>query len=271
MTNLIQRLNLLGQSVWYDNISRRLLESGELRALVERGEISGITSNPAIFQNAIAKSKDYDSALITMAWAGYTTEQIYEQLVLEDIRAAADLFLPIYRATNGYDGYVSLEVSPRLAYDSTGTLVEARRLWQLVDRPNLMIKIPGTKEGLKAVKEAIADGINVNVTLIFSLKRYREVMEAYLDGIEARLNEDKPVGTIASVASFFVSRIDSKVDKLLERMMSQGGEDADRARNLLGKAAVASGRLAYQQFKEVFNSERFARLRARGARLHPTA
>ena len=267
MGNPIQEIHALGQSIWYDNISRRLLENGELKQMIERGDIRGMTSNPSIFQNAIAKTNDYDTALVTMAWAGYTTREIFDRLVLEDIRAAADLFLPLYHRTQGRDGYVSLEVNPRLAHDSPGTLAEALLLWQAVERPNLMIKIPGTREGLEAVRKAIAAGLNVNVTLIFSLKRYQEVMEAYLAGLEERLAEGKPVEMIASVASFFVSRIDSKVDKLLEDLIRQGGQKAIRAQALLGKAAVANARLAYQQFRGVFESERFERLKARGARL----
>jgi len=267
MDNPIQRLQRLGQSVWYDNISRQLLENGELQAMIERGDIRGITSNPSIFHHAIAQSKDYDSALVTMAWAGYDTGEIFERLVLEDIRTAADLFLPLYRSTHGGDGYVSLEVSPKLAHDSEETLKEALRLWQTVDRPNLMIKIPGTQEGLSAVRKAVAAGLNINITLIFSLKRYMDVMEAYLSGLEDRIKAQKPVDTITSVASFFVSRMDTKVDKLLEKIILSEGEGAETAQALLGKAAIANARLAYQLFRHVFESERFTRLRAHGARL----
>ncbi len=267
MGNPIENLHALGQSIWYDNISRGLLENGALKSMVEQGEIRGITSNPSIFQSAIAKSKEYDPALVTMAWAGYPPDQIYESLVVEDIRAAADLFLPLYQQTNGGDGYVSLEVSPRLAHEGAETLEEALRLWEAVKRPNLMIKIPGTQEGLEAVRKAIAAGINVNVTLIFSLERYRQVMDAYLCGLEERLSLQQPVDRVASVASFFVSRMDSKVDKLLEALIQQGGESAEAGRMLLGKAAIANARLAYQEFRKVFSSERFQKLRAQGARL----
>ena len=267
MTDPIHDLHALGQSIWYDNIERRLLENGELRGMIERGDIRGMTSNPSIFQNAIAKSQDYDSALVTMAWAGYSTGEILEQLVLEDIRAAADLLLPLYRSSQGGDGYISLEVSPRLAYDSAGTLAEAQRLWQVVDRPNLMIKIPATRPGLLAVRKAIAAGINVNVTLIFALTRYQEVMEAYLAGLEDRLRQEKSVEAIASVASFFVSRMDSKVDKLLEKVAAQGGKKSSQAKRLLGKSAVANARLAYQSFRMVFQSDRFEALKEQDARL----
>ena len=267
MGNPIENLHTLGQSIWYDNISRGLLENGALKTMLEQGEIRGITSNPSIFQSAIAKSKEYDPALVTMAWAGYTPDQIYESLVVEDIRAAADLFLPLYQQTNGGDGYVSLEVSPRLAHEGAETLEEALRFWEAVERPNLMIKIPGTQEGLESVRKAIAAGINVNVTLIFSLERYRQVMEAYLSGLEERLRLQQPVDRVASVASFFVSRMDSKVDKLLEALIQQGGESAEAGRMLFGKAAIANARLAYQEFRNVFSSERFQKLRAQGARL----
>jgi transaldolase / glucose-6-phosphate isomerase len=267
MGNPIDDLHVLGQSIWYDNISRKLLENGVFKTMIEQGEIRGITSNPSIFQSAISKSKEYDPALVTMAWAGYPADQIYESLVVEDIRAAADLFLPLYQQTNGGDGYVSLEVSPRLAHKSMETLEEALRLWKAVERPNLMIKIPGTQEGLEAVRNAIAAGINVNVTLIFSLERYRQVMEAYLSGLEECLGLQQPVDRVASVASFFVSRMDSKVDKLLEALIHQGGEGAEGGRMLKGKAAIANTRLAYQEFRKVFSSERFLKLQAQGARL----
>jgi len=177
----------IGQSIWYDNIQRSLLRNGELASLIAAGEIRGITSNPAIFNNAIAKSSDYDTALTPMAWSGWTADRIFHQLSLEDIREAADLFRPLYEETQGGDGYVSLEVNPFLAHDTQDTLREARRLWQEVARPNLMIKIPATKEGIPAIREAIAEGININVTLIFSLKRYAEVMDAYLTGLERRV------------------------------------------------------------------------------------
>jgi transaldolase len=225
-----------------------------------------VTSNPAIFHNAIARSTDYDAALMPMAWAGWNAEQIFLQLAVEDIRAAADLFAGLYRETQGGDGYVSLEVSPLLARDTDATLAEARRLWKLVDRPNLMVKIPATVEGLPAIRDAIADGININVTLIFSLERYAAVMDAYLAGLEKRAETGLPVGSVASVASCFVSRVDSKIDAKLQEMVRSEGKDAERAAMLLGKAAIANARLAYAAFEEVFGSERFQILKANGAR-----
>jgi len=268
--NPVQQLHTLGQSLWYDNIQRRLLENGEMAAMIARGEIRGVTSNPSIFQKAIAESHDYDAALIPLAWSGWSAEQIFWQLAVEDIRAACDLFLPLYTETGGGDGYVSLEVSPYLAHNDEATIAEAGRLWDTVNRPNLMIKIPATKEGLPAIRQTIAAGININVTLIFSIERYKQVMEAYISGLEDRLRQlPSPPGrgaggevlaSLASVASFFVSRIDTKIDKLLQSGGSVAGD-------LRGKAAIASARLAYVEFQRVFNSPRFARLRACGARL----
>ncbi len=253
MSASISALHALGQSIWYDNISRRMLENGELEAMISNGEIRGITSNPSIFRNAIANSQDYDSALVPMAWAGWKAEQIYEQLAIEDIRAACDLFQPLYRDTDGGDGYVSLEVSPKLAHDTNGTIAAAERLWKIVDRPNLLIKIPATIEGLPAVRRSIAAGINTNITLIFSLTRYQQVIDAYLSGLEDRVAKGLPVDRIASVASFFVSRIDKKADAL--------------APSLKGQIAIANARLAYQSFRKVFEGPRFNTLHDKGARV----
>ena len=183
MSESIKKLTALGQSLWYDNIQRKLLVNGELKAMIERGDIRGVTSNPTIFQNAIAKTNDYDAALTPLAWAGWDAEKIFWQLAIEDIQEACDLFLPLYEKTKGGDGYVSLEVSPYLARDTEGTIKQAQELWNRVNRPNLMVKIPATKEGIPAIRASIAAGINVNVTLIFSLSRYAEVMNAYLEGI----------------------------------------------------------------------------------------
>lgn len=252
MSESIKKLTALGQSLWYDNIQRKLLVNGELKAMIERGDIRGVTSNPTIFQNAIAKTNDYDAALTPLAWAGWDSEKIFWQLAVEDIQEACDLFRPLYEQSKGGDGYVSLEVSPYLARDTEATAKQAQELWIRVNRPNLMVKIPATKEGIPAIRTSIAAGINVNVTLIFSLSRYAEVMNAYLEGIEERVAKDLPVNQIASVASFFVSRVDSKVDPKLP-------EDSP----LRGKAAVANAKLAYEQFEAIFTSPRFATLKAR--------
>jgi transaldolase len=265
--NTVQRLAELGQSIWYDNIERGLLENGEMAAMVTRGEIRGVTSNPTIFMNAITKTADYDAGLAPLAAAGQSAEAIFWQLAVEDIQNAADLFRPLYQATNGGDGFVSLEVNPTLAHDTEATLIEAQTLWHRVDRPNLMIKIPATRAGIPAVRAAIAAGINVNVTLIFSRERYGAVMDAYLEGLEERAAAGLPLGSIASVASFFVSRVDTNVDKQLAAIVSGGGPRAAEADSLLGRAAVANAKLAYADFQRVFGSERFATLRAKGARV----
>lgn len=264
---VIQKLKKAGQSLWYDNIQRQLLENGELAGMIARGEIRGVTSNPSIFHNAIAKTRDYDSALLPMAWSGWNSEQIFYQLAIEDIRAAADLFTPLYEETQGGDGYVSLEVSPYLANDTQGTIDEAKRLWERVKRPNLMIKIPATPAGIPAIQETISAGINVNVTLIFSLERYKEVMEAYQKGLEQRVAAGLPIGSIASVASFFVSRVDTKVDARLQEIIRGEGPDAEKAARLMGKAAIANARLAYASFLETFGTSRFTDLQAKGAKL----
>ena len=210
MSNIIENLTSIGQSLWMDNIQRKLLENGTIKSLIDRGEIRGMTSNPTIFNNAISKTTDYDAALVPLAWAGWDHEKIFWELVTEDIKEACSLFTPLYEDTNGGDGYVSIEVSPFLAYDTDATSRQAQQLWARVARPNLMVKIPATKEGIPAIRKATAAGINVNITLIFSLVRYAEVMEAYLAGLEDRLAERLPINHIASVASFFVSRVDNK-------------------------------------------------------------
>ncbi len=265
--NTIQELFQAGQSIWYDNIQRGLLNNGEMAGMINRGEIRGVTSNPTIFMNAITKSHDYDSSLQPLIHSGLDNEAIFFSLAVEDIQAAADLFRPLYDQSNGGDGYVSLEVSPYLANDTRATLEQAKQLWQRVDRPNLMIKIPATREGIPAITAAIAAGLNINVTLIFSLKRYAAVMDAYLTGLEQRVAAGQPVDRIASVASFFVSRVDTKIDAQLEKRIEAGGPQAVTAKSLLGKAAIANARLAYDEYKKVFTSERFLALKARGARV----
>jgi len=264
--NPVQQLLELGQSVWLDYIRKDLLESGELARLIAAGEVRGVTSNPTIFQQAFGSSSLYDNAARPLAQAGWSDEQVFESLAVDDIRAATDLFLPLYERSEGADGFVSIEVSPRLAYNTPATLDEARRLWSEVNRPNVMIKIPATEPGLSAIEQAIAEGINVNVTLVFSLKRYSQVMQAYLQGLERRLQAGHSLGHVASVASFFVSRVDTLVDGLLEALLREEGPKAPRAAALLGKAAIANAKLAYAQFKAFFEDERFNRLRREGAR-----
>jgi transaldolase len=266
---MIATLKLLeaGQSVWYDNIQRSLMKGGELSGMIQRGEIRGVTSNPTIFMNAITKSQDYDESLLRLAGSDAHAEEVFFHLAIEDIQEAADLFFPLYQQSSGGDGYVSLEVNPFLANDPQGTLAQARQLWQRVDRPNLMIKIPATEAGLPAIADAIAEGININVTLIFSRERYARVMDAYLRGLERRVDVGLPVDSIASVASFFVSRIDTKIDALLQEIVRQGNSQAKQAEYLFGKAAIANARLAFADFKQVFTSKRFLTLKKMNARL----
>ncbi|MEZ4538883.1 MAG: transaldolase [Chloroflexota bacterium] len=265
--NTVQKLANLGQSIWYDNIERGLLKNGEMAGMIGRGEIRGVTSNPTIFMKAITQTTDYDDELGPLIEAGHSAEDIFWRLAIEDIQTATDLFRPLYDQTAGGDGYVSIEVKPSLAQDSQATLAEVKSLWRRVDRPNLMVKIPATEAGIPAIAAATAEGINVNVTLIFSRERYAAVMDAYLRGLEQRVAAGKPIDSIASVASFFVSRVDTKVDQRLQAIIDKGGQPAEEAAALLGKAAIANAKLAYADYKRVFTSERFKRLQDKGARV----
>ena len=262
MSNPVQDVQRLGQSIWYDNIRRGLLDSGELKRLIEMG-VTGLTSNPTIFEKAIAGSTDYDEALTELARSDKSVDDSYEALVIEDIRNTADLLRPIYDHTGGVDGYASLEVSPKLAHDTAGTTAEARRLFGALDKPNVMIKVPATAEGIPAVRQLISEGININVTLIFSLEAYGQVMEAYIAGLEEYIAGGGDPSRIASVASFFVSRVDTAVDTLLEERMRQGEPDV---KALMGKAAIANAKLAYREFQQVFGEERFSSLKGKQAR-----
>jgi len=266
LNTTLQLLNA-GQSIWYDNIQRSQLKNGAMAGMIARDEIRGVTSNPSIFMHAVTKSTDYDESLKPLAKAGLTLEQIFFALAIEDIQAAADLFLPLYLESNGGDGYVSLEVNPYLADDTAATLLQAKELWGRVERPNLMIKIPATQAGLPAITGAIAAGVNINITLIFSLPRYAAVLDAHCRGLEQRLGQGLPIDHIASVASFFVSRIDTHIDTRLGQLIAAGGAQAARATALLGKAAIASARLAYADFKEFIASERWQKLEKAGAHL----
>ena len=262
--NPLKQLGTFGQSIWLDYIRRNLIASGALRRLIEEDGLRGMTSNPAIFEKAIAESREYDEAIRALALAGKDAKAIYEVLSQRDVQSAAEEFRPLYDATEGKDGYVSLEVNPHLARDTPGTIEEARRLWAALDRPNVFIKVPGTVEGLPAIRQLISEGISVNVTLLFGLPRYRQVAEAYLGGIEARAAQGKPVKHVASVASFFVSRIDTLLDPLLEKRIAQGGREADVAEQAHGQVAVASAKMAYQIYKEIFGSDRFKNLAEKG-------
>lgn len=266
MKNPLVTLQELGQSPWHDNIRRDLITSGKLPRMIADGDITGLTSNPTIFEQALATSDAYNDALGQLAAEGRSAEGIFDALAIEDITRAADLFVPVFQRTHGSDGYVSIEVSPTLAHDTQKTIDEARRLWRTVDRPNLMVKIPATLAGLPAIETAIAEGINVNVTLIFSLDRYADVMAAYIGGLQARADAGRDIRSVASVASFFVSRVDIAVDKLLDQKIAAGPDDAAALRSMHGKAAIANATLAYAAFQRTFGGEAFVRLAARGAR-----
>ena len=264
--NRIQALHTMGQSIWLDYIERGMIKSGELKKLIEEG-ITGVTSNPTIFQQAIAKSNAYAEDLKSLSSSDKSTKEIFETLAIADIQAGADVLRTVYDSVGGIDGFISLEVSPDLAYDEEGTVAEALRLWEAVDRPNLMIKVPATKAGVNAVRRLIAEGLNINVTLIFSLERYAAVKEAYLRGLEARLAAGKSIEKINSVASFFVSRVDANIDAQLEKLAISSARQAGQIQKLLGKAAVANAKLAYKQFQEIFSGDRWATLAAAGAKV----
>jgi transaldolase/glucose-6-phosphate isomerase len=254
-----------GQSIWLDYLRRSLLTSGELQRLVEEDGLRGVTSNPAIFEKVIDGSNDYSAAIRALALEGKKVNEIYDTLTIDDVQQAADIFRPVYDRTGGRDGFVSLEVSPHLANNTQDTIKEARRLWNGLGRPNVLIKVPATLEGLPAIAQLISEGINVNVTLLFGLDRYRAVADAYLTGLEKRLNAGKSIDRIASVASFFLSRIDVMVDPMLDKLIDAGGTKAEKASSLRGTVAVTSAKLAYRIYKEIFGSERFRRLADKGA------
>ena len=264
--NPLRKLEALGQSIWLDYIRRDLIVSGELRRMIEKDGLRGMTSNPSIFEKAISGSHDYDEEIRIMVREGKGVKSIYEAISQRDVQSAADVFRPLYDKAEGKDGYVSLEVNPHLAHDTRGTIEEARQLWAALNRPNVFIKVPATAEGLPVIQQLINEGINVNVTLLFGIPRYRQVAEAYLRGIEERANQKKPVKFVASVASFFVSRIDALVDPMLEKFFAQGGKKADLAKMLHGQVAIASAKVAYSIYTEIYGSDRFRKLADKGAR-----
>ncbi|HEY0943304.1 MAG TPA: transaldolase [Steroidobacter sp.] len=259
-SNPLRQVHQLGQSIWLDDIRRSWLRDGHLARLIAEDALAGVTSNPAIFAKAISEGAEYNDAITSLARAGRSINDIYEALALEDVQAAADLFQSTYRAAGGGDGFVSLEVSPHLADDTRGTVAEGLRLWQAFNRPNAMIKVPGTRAGLPAITELIAAGVNINVTLLFSVQRYREVVDAYLSGLEQRVAAGKPIDNVASVASFFLSRIDTLVDARLDQM------NTPEAKARRGRAAIASARLAYQYYKQWVGSDRWRALADKGAK-----
>ena len=255
--NKIKSIRDFGQSIWLDFFDRKIMDSGALKKLIDDDGISGVTSNPSIFEKAISNSADYDEDIAMFSQQKSSIDHIFFGLAVKDIKRAADLFKRVFKKYSGEDGFVSLEVSPHLAHDTQGTIKQARLLWKAVNRKNVMIKIPATTEGLSAIRQCISEGININITLLFGLPRYQEVVEAYLSGLEDRLKVNKSIDQIASVASFFLSRIDVMIDPQLQKY----GLD-----NLKGKVAIASAKKAYEIYKEVFSSERFKILEASGAK-----
>jgi transaldolase len=267
--NPLRRLVELGQSVWYDYIRRDLYRGSELRRLIEEDGLRGMTSNPTIFEKAIAETVLYDDDMRRLASKGANSATVFESLAVEDVRRAAETFQSVYEKTGGDDGFVSIEVRPQLARDTEGSIAEARRLWKACDRPNVMVKIPATEEGIPAIRRCLSEGININITLLFSVRRYREVMEAYLAAMDERVAAGQPVDRIRSVASFFVSRVDTNADRKLDaiaRDADRPDRERQRARDLRGKVAIANARIAYQAFEEVFHGSRFARLKEKGVR-----
>ena len=258
ISNPLIKIPELGQSIWYDNISRHIIDSGELRRMLIDDGIRGVTSNPTIFQNAISSGFEYDELIKQLLKENkkLTVADLYEKLIVNDIKDGADVLRSVYDDTNGLDGYISVEVSPDLAYKTEETISEAKKLWDLIDRPNLMIKVPATKKGVIAVNELISEGINVNITLMFSMQHYLDVVEAYLSGLENRLANGGKIENIASVASFFVSRVDTMVDKKLTELGKDG---------LKGKIAVANSKMVYQKSLEIYASDRFKKLESAGA------
>ncbi len=262
----IVALNALGQSIWYDNLSRDVLRSGELAKLIESG-VSGLTSNPTIFKKAIADSSDYDQDIQALVRKGLGTEELCEELMVRDVAAAADLLKPIYQGTKGADGHASIEVSPTLARDTKGTIEAAKRIWAKLARPNIMIKIPATKEGIPAIQEVLALGINVNVTLIFSVEVYSQVAEAHISALEKRIAKGEDISSIASVASFFVSRVDAICEKNSEALVKSGKAKAEEAAKTFGKIGIANSKLAYEEYEKLYKSARFEKLKAKSARV----
>jgi transaldolase len=255
--NNIKSIQDLGQSIWLDFFDRKILHSGKLEKLIKDDGVSGVTANPSIFEKAINSSSDYDEDITAFSQQKGSNDDIFISLAVKDIKRATDFFKPVYQKTNGNDGFVSLEVSPRLAHDTEATIKQARELWEAVDRENVMIKIPGTAEGLPAIRKCISEGININITLLFGLPRYKQVTDAYLSGLEDRIKANQPIDQIASVASFFLSRIDVLIDPLLQEK---------GLGKMKGEVAIASAKKAYEIYKEVFSSERFKKLEAKGAK-----
>ncbi len=267
MTNPLLELKALGQSVWLDDIDRGQQRSGQFQRLIDEDGITGATGNPTIFEHSISNDTAYDEQMQQLITEGKSALEIYEALAMTDVKRATDLLRPIYDQTGGQDGFVSIEVSPYLAHDTEATLTEVRRFWRSIDRPNLMVKIPSTREGIPAIRQALSEGININITLIFALDNYRQVVEAYLSALEERKARGMNISHIASVASFFVSRVDVLVDKLLEDKIKANSSYAEQQqlKSLQGTIAIANARLVYQEFKQLFSAPRFEALQKQGA------
>lgn len=267
--NPLKQLQEFGQSVWLDFIRRNIIVNGELQKLIDQDGLRGITSNPSIFEKAIAGSTDYADFLTQLRSQGLSTGEMYERLAIRDIQDSADKLLPVYKSTNKKDGYVSLEVSPTLARNTQGSIEEARRLWKAVGRPNIMIKVPGTDEGAPAVRQLISEGININITLLFAQEAYIKVADAYIDGLEAALKAGKDITSIASVASFFVSRIDSLVDSTIDTRLKtpKNAEEETLLKSLHGKVAIANAKQAYRSYQKMIAGDRWKALAAKGAQV----
>jgi len=267
MPNPWHELTALGQSVWYDNLNRQLIVSGDLRRMVEEDHVSGGTSNPSIFEKAVGSSDVYDDDVRRLAEQGADVARIFDELTVTDVQVSADVFRPVYDSTRGADGYASLEVAPDLADNTESTISEARRLFQTLDRPNAMIKIPGTQAGLPAIEQCLGEGLNINITLLFGVENYVQVAAAYISALEKRAAAGQPIDSIASVASFFVSRVDTLTDERLEEKMREAGEGKKlKLRSLLGRAAIANAKIAYERYKQIFSGPRWQALAAKGAR-----
>ena len=267
MPNPWHELTALGQSVWYDNLNRQLIVSGDLRRMVEEDHVSGGTSNPSIFEKAVGSSDVYDDDVRRLAEQGADVARIFDELTVTDVQVSADVFRPVYDSTRGADGYASLEVAPDLADNTESTISEARRLFQTLDRPNAMIKIPGTPAGLPAIEQCLGEGLNINITLLFGVENYVQVAAAYISALEKRAAAGQPIDSIASVASFFVSRVDTLTDERLEEKMRDAGEGKKlKLRSLLGRAAIANAKIAYERYKQIFSGPRWQALAAKGAR-----
>jgi transaldolase len=268
MANRWLEIEKFGQSLWYDNMSRSLVTSGDLKKMIGELGLKGITSNPSIFEKSISKGKEYDTDIQKLVGEGLDTDAIYERLTTDDIRSAADVLRTVYDRTNGEDGFVSIEVDPRLANDTKGSIEAARRLWKVIDRPNVMIKIPGTPAGVPAVEQLLTEGININITLLFGITSYLQVAHAYLNALGNRKNTGKDNSRIASVASFFLSRVDTNIDKKIETKISEATSAAEKAtlKVLEGKAAVSNAKLAYEQFLKLFHAPEFKPYLDAGAR-----